>query len=392
MKKYFALYFRNFDYFLFFTYIFLCLFGLVMIYSSSMMVAIVYKDAAPDYYYKKQLLNLFIAAPLFIAAVIMPYRRLSSKPVLVILMIAMVILEIWVTFAGHGREDTGSQSWISLFGLVNFQPSEFAKLFVIIYFAGSFYNKSLKKDSIQLLSVDDIKEPLGIWLAILGCVAIETDIGAVGIIFIVAMSVIVASGMKNKVLLRIGGLIGGLGLAVVSFLFLVKRDSIFTEGRMGRFTSYLNPFEYADGSGHQVINGYFAIGSGGLEGKGLGQSVQKLGYLPEPQTDFIMAIVAEELGLLGVSIVLFGIGFIVLRGFWIAMTTQDPLARMLAAGISTWIGFQTFINLGGLSGLIPLTGVTLPFISYGGTSIILLSLAMGILINISTYYKLEKRK
>ena len=363
-----------------------------MIYSSSMMVAIVYKDAAPDFYYKKQLLNLVIAAPLFIAAVIMPYRRLSSKPVLVMLMIAMVILEIWVTFAGHGREDTGSQSWISLFGLVNFQPSEFAKLFVIIYFAGSFYNKSLKKDSIQLLSVDDIKEPLGIWLAILGCVAIETDIGAVGIIFIVAMSVIVASGMKNKVLVRIGGLIGGLGLAVISFLFLVKRDSIFTEGRMGRFTSYLNPFEYADGSGHQVINGYFAIGSGGLEGKGLGQSVQKLGYLPEPQTDFIMAIVAEELGLLGVSIVLFGIGFIVLRGFWIAMTTQDPLARMLAAGISTWIGFQTFINLGGLSGLIPLTGVTLPFISYGGTSIILLSLAMGILINISTYYKLEKRK
>ena len=165
MKKYFALYFRNFDYFLFFTYIFLCLFGLVMIYSSSMMVAIVYKDEAPDYYYKKQLVNLILAAPLFVVAVITPFRRLSSKPVLVMLMVAMVILEFWVTFAGNGRESTGSQSWINIFGIVNFQPSEFAKLFVIIYFAGSFYNKSLKKDSIQLLTVDDIKEPLGIWFA-----------------------------------------------------------------------------------------------------------------------------------------------------------------------------------------------------------------------------------
>ena len=105
-----------------------------------------------------------------------------------------------------------------------------------------------------------------------------------------------------------------------------------------------------------------------------------------------MAIIAEELGVLGVSIVILGLGFIVLRGFYIAMSTKDPLARMVATGISTWIGLQTFINLGGLSGIIPLTGVTLPFISYGGTSILLLSVAMGILINVSTHHKLEKRK
>ena len=109
---------------------------------------------------------------------------------------------------------------------------------------------------------------------------------------------------------------------MVGLLLIIKRDSIFNESRLGRFTSYRNPFEYAEGSGYQIINGYFAIGSGGLEGKGLGQSVQKLGYIPEPQTDFIMAIIAEELGLLGVFIVIGGIGFIVLRGFWIAMTTK----------------------------------------------------------------------
>ena len=161
---------------------------------------------------------------------------------------------------------------------------------------------------------------------------------------------------------------------------------------MGRIKAFLNPFEYAEGSGLQVINGYIAIGSGGLEGVGLGQSIQKLGYLPEPQTDFIMAIIAEELGLLGVIIVLGGLGFIVFRGIVIALKTKDPLARMIAAGIASWIAIQTFINLGGLSGLIPLTGVTLPFISYGGSSILVLSFAMGILINVSMYEKLEKRK
>lgn len=363
-----------------------------MIYSSSMMVAIVYEEESPDYFYKKQLLNLlFVAAPLFVIAAIMPYRRLSNKYLLGFLMIVMIVLEIWLTIDGIGKEQTGSKSWINLFGLTTFQPSEYAKLFVIVYFAGSFYKKSLKKDSIQSLTAEDIKFPIFIWLLILGCVSLETDIGAVGIIFVIAMSVVFASGMEGSALRRLVTTIGGFGALVVGVLLLIKRDSIFNESRLGRFTSYRNPFEYSDGSGHQVINGYYAIGSGGLEGKGLGQSVQKLGYLPEPQTDFIMAIIAEELGLLGVSIVIFGLGFIVLRGFWIAMVTKDPLARMLATGISTWIGLQTFINLGGLSGIIPLTGVTLPFISYGGTSIVLLSLAIGILINVSTNYKLEKK-
>ena len=392
MKQYFKSYFRNFDYGLLFVYIFLMLFGLVMIYSSSIWVAIVYKDAEPNYYYYKQLTNIFLALVVFFAAAIIPYRNLKSKQLLLPLMILMIVLELWVTFAGHGKEETGSQSWISLFGLMNFQPSEFAKLFILVFFAGTFYRKSVNKGSIQLLKFDDISYPLGMWLFILGCVALETDLGALMIIFVVAVAVVLASGLRGKTLLKVFGLLTGLGVVLVGTLLVVKWDSISTVGRMGRFTSYLDPFAYAKGAGYQVVNGYYAIGSGGLEGKGLGQSTQKLGYIPEPQTDFIMAIIAEELGVLGVSIVILGLGFIVLRGFYIAMSTKDPLARMLATGISTWIGLQTFINLGGLSGIIPLTGVTLPFISYGGTSILLLSVAMGILINVSTHHKLEKRK
>ena len=392
MKQYFKNYFRNFDYGLLFVYIFLMLFGLVMIYSSSIWVAIVYKRAEPNYYYYKQLTNIFLALAVFFVAAIIPYRNLKSKQLLLPLMILMIVLEFWVTFAGHGKQETGSQSWISLLGVMNFQPSEFAKLFIIIFFAGTFYRKSINKGSIQRLKFDDISYPLGMWLFILGCVALETDLGALMIIFVIAMAVVLASGLRGKTLLKIFGLLTGLGVVLIGTLLVVKWDSISTVGRMGRFTSYLDPFAYAKGAGYQVVNGYYAIGSGGLEGKGLGQSTQKLGYIPEPQTDFIMAIIAEELGVLGVSIVILGIGFIVMRGFYIAMSTKDPLARMLATGISTWIGLQTFINLGGLSGIIPLTGVTLPFISYGGTSILLLSVAMGILINVSTHYKLEKRK
>lgn len=200
-----------------------------------------------------------------------------------------------------------------------------------------------------------------------------------------------ASGIRFKTFTKFFAVLAVFGSLLFAILLFFKKD-ILTESRIGRFTSFMNPFDYAEGSGHQVINGYLAIGSGGIQGLGLGQSVQKLGYLPEPQTDFILAIILEELGLLGVFIVLGGLGFLVYKGLSIALSTNDPLARMIATGIASWVAIQSIVNIGGLSGLMPLTGVTLPFISYGGTSIILLSLAMGILVNISMFVKIEKNK
>ena len=391
MRKYFKLLFRNLDYSLLITYIFLTLFGLVMIYSASQMTAIQSEGQAPDYFYQKQFFNLKVAFGFFLLALIFPYKKLSGKGLLVILMIGAVVLEIILNTSGVGQEDVGSKSWISLGGL-SFQPSEYLKLFLIVYFAGVFYNKSKNRDSIQNLTVNDISKPVSIWLLILLFVGLETDLGAVIILFSIAFGLLVSSGMTGKVLVKFGVGIFAMGAVLLGALLLVKRDSIFTESRIGRFTSFKNPFEYSDGSGHQIINGYYAIGNGGLDGLGLGQSIQKLGYLPHPHTDFIMAIIAEELGIFGVILALGAIGFIVLKALYISITTKDVLARMLSAGIATWIGVQTFVNVGGLSGLLPLTGVTLPFISYGGTSLFLLSLAMGILINVSTFYKIEKRK
>lgn len=307
-------------------------------------------------------------------------------------MVGLIItLMFWLLLFGTGEAETGSRSWINLFGIMSFQPSELAKLIIILYFAGAFYNKSLKTPMVDL-HPNHIIYPIIVWIAIIFFVANETDIGAVLIISGIAIAVVAASGIRIRTFFKFFAELALFGGAIIGILALFKRDSIFTENRIGRIKAFLNPFEYEQGSGLQVIRGYMAIGSGGLEGVGLGQSVQKLGYLPEPQTDFIMAVIAEELGLLGVIIVLGGLGFIVFKGILIALLTKDPLARMISAGIASWIAIQTFTNLGGLSGLIPLTGVTLPFISYGGSSILVLSFAMGILINVSMYEKLEKRK
>ena len=390
MRKYIGYYIRNFDYPLFFTYVFLCLFGLIMIYSSSMMVAIVYEEAEPDHFYKKQLVNLLVASIPFLVGAFLPYKHFSNKKLMVMMTLGMIIILIWLWIFGVGFEQTGSKSWLDL-GFMNFQPSEVAKLFIILYFAGAFYRKSLN-NPLENLQPNNIIYPILIWIFVIFCVANEPDIGAVMILSGIAFAVIAASGMSFKAYLKFFSVFAILGGLLIAFILLVKGDKIFTDNRLGRLKAFLNPFEYESGSGHQIINGYIAIGAGGLEGVGLGQSVQKLGYLPEPHNDFIMAIIAEELGVLGVILVLAGLGFIVFRGLQIAMKTEDPLARMIAAGISSWIAIQTFINLGGVSGLIPLTGVTLPYISYGGSSIIMLSLAMGILLNVSMYVKLESKK
>lgn len=390
MKKYLKRYAQNFDYPLFFTILLLSLFGLVMIYSSSMMVAIMQEDQAPDYFYQKQVKNLIVACIGFAAAAFFPYKHYANKNIMLLLTVVLIILFTWLKIAGHGAEDVGSQSWIDVPGLGNFQPSEYAKLFIILYFAAAFYRKA-QKYTFEKLQPSEIFYPIFLWILVVAGVAFETDLGAVIILCGIAVSVVASSGIPFKTFWKFFGILGAFGCIILATLFIIKGE-ILTPNRMGRIQSYLNPFDYEDKLGYQVVNSYYAIGGGGLEGRGLGQSIQKLGYLPEPQTDFIMAIIMEELGIWGVLIVLGGLGFIVYKGFSIALRTKDPLARMISAGIASWIGFQSFINLGGVTGLIPLTGVTLPFISYGGTSIIMLSLAMGILVNVSMFEKVERKK
>lgn len=387
MKTYIKRYAKNFDFPLFITYAFLCLFGLVMIYSASMVWAVNRYGFDHDHFYRGQLRNLFVAIPVFLIGSFFPYKHYSKKWLMGLMLFVMFTLLILVHIIGDGG-DSGSQSWIN-FGFANLQPSEVAKIIMVLYFAGVF-SKKYERGLIDNINYS-VGPPLVVLILVLFSIMMETDIGTSIIIFFTAVSVMAASGIKFRTFAKMSGILIGIMVVVAPILYLF-RDTILTERRLGRLQAFLNPFEHAQDLGFQVVNGYIAIGSGGLSGLGLGKSIQKMGYLPEPQTDFIMAIIAEELGILGVIIVIGGLGFIVLRALYIALIAKDPLARMIAAGFGSMIGFQTFINLGGLTGIIPLTGVPLPFISYGGTSVILLSLAMGILMNVSMFVKYDSNR
>ncbi|WP_277914829.1 FtsW/RodA/SpoVE family cell cycle protein [Priestia megaterium] len=202
------------------------------------------------------------------------------------------------------------------------------------------------------------------------------------------LAIVLCSGISIKSMLKIA-LLGVVGIIIMLVVLLVTGhiDTVFSPVRLAR----LHPFENQQGNGYQLVNSYLAIGSGGLTGTGLGQSVQKAGYLPESHTDFIMAIIAEELGFWGVLLVLGLLFFIILQGLKIAKRCNDPFGALLAIGISVMIGIQAFVNLGAVTGILPITGVTLPFVSYGGSSLTLLMFAVGVLANISMFNKYEKK-
>ncbi|MCP3741770.1 FtsW/RodA/SpoVE family cell cycle protein [Rossellomorea sp. BNER] len=372
---------RSYDYSLIIVYILLCLFGLVMIYSASMVTAVQKYGYESDYFYNKQLINIIIGFLAFICAAFFPYKAFKFNKLLKILMLSILGLLVAVHFIGS--EVNNAQSWIDL-GFMSIQPSEFAKLAIIIYLAAVY---AKKQDYINTLN-KGVAPPLIFLMLICGLVAVEPDFGTAGIIFVIGMIIISCSGISGKTFLKLGTMAAILFLLVSPVIFFL-RDYIFTKERMSRLEAYVDPFLYAKDDGYHLVNSYLAIGGGGIQGLGLGQSIQKLGYLPESHTDFIMAVIAEELGVFGVSFVIVGLSYIVLRGIYIGVKCTDPFGTMLAIGISGMIGLQSFINLGGVSGLIPITGVPLPFVSYGGSSLLVLSLSMGMLVNVSMFVKYE---
>lgn len=389
MQKYRKQFIRNFDFPLFFVYLALILFGLVMIYSSSLVWAVGRYGFEPDHFFKKQVQNLILSVPAFLFFAFFPYKNYKRKNIMIASVVGMIGLLLAVHFFGYGKEQLGAQSWIRVAG-VNVQPSEFAKIIILIYFS-SVFAKKYENGTLQNIR-ESVGPPIIILLIVVGLVMSETDMGTSFIIVVGALSVIAASGINHKGAFKLLSIVTVSAVAVGSIVLFFLWDTVMTGSRKGRILSYLNPFDYASGSGFQIVNGYIAIGSGGVTGNGLGDSVQKMGYLPEPHTDVIMAVISEELGIFGGIIVIGGLGFIVIRALTLAIKAKDPQARMLATGIGSVIGIQTFVNLGGLMGIIPLTGVPLPFISYGGTSVILMSIAVGILMNVSMFIKYEKKK
>jgi cell division protein FtsW len=371
---------KSYDYSLVIAIILLSAFGLVMVYSASMASAVQRYGVESDYFYQRQKIFLLGAAVVFIISALFPYKAMKSNrllgPMVLFSLVGLGALFIFGKVAGN------AQSWYDI-GPISIQPSEFVKLCVIIYLAAVYAKKQNYINEFN----KGVVPPLAYLILVTVLIAIQPDFGTAIIIVAIAGTIILSSGMNFKNFAKLIIIV----IIVVTPFILAFKGEIFSEKRQERFSVRNDPFSVEQTSGYHLANSYIAIGSGGVNGLGLGRGVQKLGYLPESHTDFIIAVIAEELGVWGVGFVILCLGYIVLRGIYIALKCNDPFGSMLAVGISSMIGIQSIINLGGVSGFLPLTGVPLPFVSYGGSSLLQLAIATGILVNVSMFANYERK-
>ncbi len=360
---------KNIDLILLISVIAISIFGIIMIYSSSNIWA-EYKFNDAFKYLKMQGLFLIVGIVLMIIISKIPYKYYLDKAN-IILVICFVLL-ILVLIPGIGKIRNGSRSWFGVGGL-GIQPSEFMKLALII-----FISKYLHKNERNNISIKkDILPILFITLLTFGLIMLQPDFGTGVIIVMSIIGILFISGLKMRFFI-IAGLFGAVGAVVLILI---------APYRFERILSFINPWVDPLGTGFQAIQSLFAIGPGGLLGLGLGNSIQKHFYLPEPQTDFIFAIISEELGFLGVLIVSALFLTIIYRGMKISLNAKDLFSKYLSFGITFSLAFQALLNLMVVVSLIPITGVTLPFLSYGGSSLLITLCSMGILLNISRYQK-----
>lgn len=335
-----------------------------MIYSSSYVWA-EYKFDDPYKYLKSQTIFLIIGYIVMIIISKFPYQN-YKKLANIIFGICFIML-ILVLIPGIGTVRNGSRSWFGIGGF-GIQPSEFTKLGLIIFTSKylSNNNKILKDIKKGVLPI------LGVLILTFALIMLEPDFGTGVVIVMTIIVLLFISGVKMKFFIKLG-LIGLIGIVILILI---------APYRLERIVSFLNPWTDPLGSGFQIIQSLYAIGPGGLLGLGFGNSIQKHFYLPEPQTDFIFAIISEEFGFMGVLIVSSLFITIIYRGFKIAMNCEEKFGKYLAFGITFGIAFQTILNLMVVVGLIPVTGVTLPFLSYGGSSLLISLTSIGILLNI----------
>ncbi len=353
------------DKILLFAVITLSLFGVMMIYSASSVWAL-YKFEDSFHYVKYQ--GVFLLVSLLILYIVSKidytlYYKYANK----ILLICFILL-ILVLIPGIGSVRNGSRSWFGI-GPLGIQPSEAAKLGLIIFTSkylsrSDTFIKSYKKGVFPILLIT---------LLFFGLIMLQPDLGTGMILVISIVSLLFIAGIDIKFFI-VSGIIGIVGVVVLVLI---------APYRLARITSFLDPWSDALGSGFQIIQSLYAIGPEGLFGTGFLNSIQKHFYLPEPQTDFIFSIIAEEFGVMGAFIVVGLFTTILYRGVKIAGNQNDSFAKYLAFGMTFQMIFQSLMNLSVVIGLIPVTGVTLPFLSYGGSSLLVSMTSIGIILNIS---------
>lgn len=360
---------RKVDLTLLLAVIVISIFGIVMVYSASYVWAD-YKFHDAFHFVKHQSLFFMIGLVLLYIVSKIDYHIYYEKANLIL--IACITLLALVIIPGIGTVRNGSRSWFGI-GSFGIQPSEFAKISLII-----FTSKYLCKNEKDLKNIKKGVLPiLGIVLLVFGLIMLQPDFGTGVIIVMSIVGLLFVAGVNFRFFIRIGmiGVLGIVGLIAVA------------PYRLQRILSFLNPWSDPLGSGFQIIQSLYAIGPGGLFGYGFLNSRQKHFYLPEPQTDFIFSIISEEFGFMGILIVSSLFLLIITKGFQIARKTNDTFSKYLAFGIIFQIAFQAVLNLMVVVGLIPVTGVTLPFLSYGGSSLMITLLEIGVVLNISRYQK-----
>jgi cell division protein FtsW len=339
--------------------------GAVMVYSASAIQAT--RQLGDEFFFlKRQAVAFTLGLALLMLTLKVGYRRLAAwaYPLLVFSLLMLVL----VLVPGIGRVAGGARRWINL-GVINFQPAELAKVVLVLYLAHSL---SRKREKVRLFSIGFLPHLLVTGLMVVLCL-FERDMGTGVIMLLVLFTMLFAAGA------RVSYLVGAVLLAIPIGWRLVTG----TPYRMERWLAYLDPWGHRDGAGFQLVESLLGIGNGGWLGQGLGQGKGKLFYLPAAHTDFIAAVIAEEVGLLGIGVLLLLYLLVIWRGLRASLHAGEPFGAYAALGLTTLLGGQALLNLAVVFGLIPTKGLTLPFVSYGGSSLMTLLAAAGVLLSIS---------
>ena len=370
--------------------------GLIMVFSAS--YASAYYDAKvgnnPLFYIKRQAMFAAVGVAVMYLVSKINYQtlRILSIPLLVgsIGLLVLVLTPL-------GVEINGAQRWLKIFLVAGptYQPSEIAKIAVIVFFATrlskrdtekkrKYTNRTLTGRTLNRLEHVGFLElvPYGLVLGtVLGLVLLEHHMSGTILVMVGAASVLFAAGIN------LGWFIGAGSMAAAALAFIMLNTPYMTR----RIELWLNPWLDPRDKGYQTIQSLYAIGSGGLLGRGLGKSMQKFLYIPEPENDFVFSIVVEELGFVGAAIVLLLFALLILRGYWLALHARDKFGTLTIVGITTLMAVQVFLNIGVITNLIPNTGISLPFFSYGGTALVMNLAEMGIILSISRQIPAPKK-
>jgi cell division protein FtsW len=336
-------------------------FGLVMVYSATSAAAAV-DGSDPSYYLKRQGIYAAVGIALMAAAQRWDYRRLRPLAPMLVLVSLVLLVAVLVI----GPSINGARRWISL-GPAAFQPSELAKLALAVWAAAYLSRKSPPRD------LRELARPFGLLVGTFAFLLIlEPDLGTSIAVLLMLGAMLLIAGTRVRVLA------GGFAIAATLGMLAIW----FEPYRRARFFAFLHPWDDAQGTGFQIVQAMIGMGSGHLIGVGLGQGVQKIFYLPEAHTDMMLANIGEELGLLGVTAVIVAYGVFAYAGLTIALACRDPFGKRLAAGLTVLVCGQAAINIAAVMGVAPLTGIPLPFLSYGGSSLVVLLASVGIVLNI----------